>query len=73
MAFETALPGDVVVFSRGGAEIQPGPDVLDAPGHVAFFVSASDEFVRVVGGNQNNQVCEQVFPRSRVLGVRRLS
>ena len=68
-----AQQGDIVVFSRGGAEVQPGPEVLDAPGHVAFFVSVTADSVRVLGGNQGNQVCEQVFPRSRVLGARRLA
>lgn len=68
---EDARPGDVVVFARGDG-VQPGPEVLAAPGHVAFFVSREGETVRVLGGNQGNQVCEQVFPRSRVLGVRRM-
>jgi uncharacterized protein (TIGR02594 family) len=70
---DDAQPGDIIVFSRGGAEVQPGPEVLDAPGHVAFFVSATADSVRVLGGNQGNQVCEQVLPRSRFLGARRLT
>ncbi len=73
VSIDEAAPGDIVVFSRGGNVPQPGPEVLAAPGHVAFFVSAGPDYVRVVGGNQNNEVCEQVFPRSRVLGVRHLT
>lgn len=62
---------DVVVFKRGGAG-QPGPDVIDAPGHVAFFVSLEGPLVRVVGGNQGDEVSVAVFPATSVLGVRRL-
>jgi uncharacterized protein (TIGR02594 family) len=68
----TEAPGDIVVLSRGDGD-QPGPEILDAPGHVAFYISGVGGFVRVLGGNQNNQVSEQIFPRSRVLGVRRLA
>ncbi len=70
---DAARSGDVVVFSRGGPEPQPGADVLDAPGHVAFYVGTSAPgFIRVIGGNQGNRVSEQVYPLSRVLGVRRV-
>lgn len=66
------LRGDVVVFQRGAAG-QPGPDVIDAPGHVAFFVEKAPGVVRVVGGNQGNRVSWAVFPSANVLGFRRLA
>lgn len=66
-----ARPGfDVVVFSRG--ENSPGPTVLNATGHVAFFSGLHGDRVHVIGGNQNDAVTENSYPVSRVLGVRRL-
>lgn len=63
---------DIVIFKRGEGT-QPGPEVLDAPGHVAFFGSVEGERVWVVGGNQGDQVSLASFLVSRVLGVRRLA
>jgi len=63
---------DVVILERGEGN-QPGPEVLDAPGHVGFFAGLSDQMVQVLGGNQGDQVCVRAFPASRILGVRRLS
>ena len=65
---------DVVIFKRGSGE-QPGPEVLDAPGHVAFFAgfNASRDRVLVVGGNQGDAVTLSSFPIADVIGVRRLS
>lgn len=68
-----AAPGwDVVVLTRG--ENAPPATVLQAPGHVGFFVArvGAPSKVRVFGGNQSNQVSYEDFPASRVLGVRRL-
>jgi uncharacterized protein (TIGR02594 family) len=68
-----ARPGyDVVVLSRG--KYAPGPMVLDAPGHVGFYVRTLHTPERVVlfGGNQGDKVCFEEFPAERVLGVRRL-
>ena len=66
--------GDVVVFKRGGGD-QPGSGVLSAPGHVAFFLGLDNypNYVRVVGGNQGNQVSKGVFPEFNVLGYRRMA
>lgn len=67
-----ARPGwDIVVFRRGGGS-QPGPEVLDAPGHVAFFEEEEPDRVVVIGGNQGDAVTVGRYPKSRVLGVRRL-
>ena len=62
---------DVVVLSRGLGP-QPGPEMLDAPGHVGFFGALFGESIHILGGNQNDRVSVAPFPTSRVLGVRRL-
>jgi uncharacterized protein (TIGR02594 family) len=68
-----AEPGDVVILQRGDG-VQPGPDVLDAPGHVGFFVRfLANGRVELLGGNQSDEVNVQSFPVERVLGVRRLA
>jgi uncharacterized protein (TIGR02594 family) len=72
-----AQPGfDVVVFSRGALP-QPGPDVINAPGHVGFYAGldrpdATRSTVLVLGGNQADGVNISRYPTSRVLGIRRL-
>ena len=63
---EDAQPGnDVVVFSRG---------TDPRAGHVAVFAGLDDggARVRVIGGNQGNNVSLASFPIASVLGVRRL-
>ena len=67
---------DLIVFKRGRGP-QPGPDVIDAPGHVGFF--SRDVWpikglrqVEILGGNQNNSVCLKKYPVSKILGCRRL-
>jgi uncharacterized protein (TIGR02594 family) len=62
---------DVVILKRGGGD-QPGPEVIDAQGHVGFFTSYTLPDVFMLGGNQGDAVNVQRFPESRVLGVRRL-
>ena len=62
---------DVVILKRGGGR-QPGPDVLDAPGHVGFFAGVENGKVLVLGGNQRDEVNITPYPKSRVLGIRRL-
>lgn len=67
-----AEPGfHVVVLQRGGGQ-QPGPRVLDAPGHVGFFAGWDQSDVRVLGGNQGDRVSIAPFPKSRILGIREL-
>jgi uncharacterized protein (TIGR02594 family) len=69
-----ARPGfDVAIFKRG-PHPQPGPDVLDATGHVGLFVGPFyDGRILVLGGNQSNMVSIAPFPVSDLLGIRRLS
>jgi len=62
---------DVVVLMRGSGD-QPGPDIVDAPGHVGFFGGWDGGRVNVLGGNQGNAVSVQSFPKDRILGIRRL-
>jgi uncharacterized protein (TIGR02594 family) len=88
VALEDARPGfDIVVFTRTGNA--PGPEVLNAPGHVAFFAGlellgtpSSEQrgsIVLALGGNQSDGVSIARFPvlpvhnGRRVLGVRRLA
>ena len=62
---------DIVVLKRGGGN-QPGPDVIDAPGHVGFYAGVQGKNVLVLGGNQSDSVNIGSYPKSRLLGVRRL-
>lgn len=39
-------------------------------GHVGLLAGWDDKHVRLLGGNQGNQVSIKAYPRSRVLGVR---
>jgi len=60
-----------VILRRGQGE-QPGPDVIDAPGHVGFFAGVSGGSILVLGGNQSDAVNVKAFPADSVLGIRRL-
>lgn len=62
---------DVVIFKRG-SHPQPGPEVVRAPGHVAYFSRLDGDYVEVVGGNQGDAVTLSRFRAADVLGVRRL-
>lgn len=68
---DDAEPGDIIVLQRGTGE-QPGPEVIDAPGHVGFYAGRFGEFIEVLGGNQSDTVKISRYPKSRLLGVRRL-
>lgn len=62
--------GAVVVLKRGGPG-QPGPEVLEAPGHVGLFWGhgAPGEII-LLGGNQGNAVSLDKFSVHHILGVR---
>lgn len=78
---ERAEAGFDVVILRRGDGAQPGPEVINAPGHVGFFakfeptVSGAKRSGRVhlLGGNQGDMVNVSSFDAQRVLGVRRLA
>ena len=67
-----AVPGfDVVILKRGTGG-QPGPEVINAPGHVGFFAGLEDKIL-LLGGNQGDAVNISRFPLANILGVRRLA
>lgn len=67
-----AIPGwDVVILKRGSGK-QPGPNVINAPGHVGFYAGVEGNKVLLLGGNQGNAVSIAGYPQSRILGVRRI-
>jgi uncharacterized protein (TIGR02594 family) len=68
---EAAQLGDVVIFKRGEG-IQPGPEVIAAPGHVGLYAGREGNRLLILGGNQSDGVCIAGFGANRVLGVRRL-
>lgn len=70
--WDAKVGNDIVVLKRG-KEPQPGPDVIAAQGHVGLFAGLEGEFVLLVAGNQGDAVSVARFPRTSVLGVRRLS
>ena len=70
---EARVGFDIVILKRGEGN-QPGPERLDAPGHVGFFAGWQDPTtVLVLGGNQGNAVSIQPFLSDRILGIRRLA
>jgi uncharacterized protein (TIGR02594 family) len=62
---------DIVILKRGPGE-QPGPEVIDAPGHVGLYAGHHTTRVLLLGGNQSDNVQVSEYARDRVLGVRRL-
>jgi uncharacterized protein (TIGR02594 family) len=72
VSLEEAVAGfDVVVLKRGTGN-QPGPNVIDAPGHVGLFAGREGTNLLVLGGNQADAVNVSRFASNRLLGVRRL-
>jgi len=69
---ECAPAYDVVILKRGAGE-QPGPERIDAPGHVGFFGGMDGEFILVLGGNQGDSVSLARFHADSFLGARRLA
>lgn len=62
---EKAKVGDVVVFWRVKKN--------GWQGHVAFYIEENSTAVKVLGGNQGNEVCYQWYNKSQLLGYRRLA
>ena len=63
---------DVVILKRGTGN-QPGPENLNAAGHVGFFAGMQGaNLVFLLGGNQGDSVNITAFPVDQILGVRRL-
>jgi uncharacterized protein (TIGR02594 family) len=73
VSLNEAEPGlDVVIFKRGKG-IQPGPKVINAPGHVGFYAGVEGSQILVLGGNQADSVSISPYAKSVLLGVRRLA
>lgn len=66
-----AIGFDIVVLKSAGSG-QPGPDVIEASGHVGFFAGLEGSRLLILGGNQGNSVNVSSYAKSRLLGVRRL-
>ena len=67
-----AKPGfDIVVLKRGG-DNEPGPEVIEAKGHVGFFAGIEKRNVLVLGGNQGDSVSIAPYAKGRILSIRRL-
>ncbi|PCI88185.1 MAG: TIGR02594 family protein [Hyphomicrobiales bacterium] len=60
-AIDTPVPGCIVVFKRGNSSWQ---------GHVAFYIGQSHGRIKVLGGNQNNQVKVSAYSEDDLLGYR---
>ena len=59
--------GCIVVLNRANGP--QDPSVLEAPGHVGFYLGpASQELILVLGGNQSNAVNVKRYAKNRVLG-----
>lgn len=56
--------GDIVVLWR--------VSVKDWRGHVGFYINETEDSIFILGGNQGNKVCIKEYPKSRLLGYRRL-
>jgi uncharacterized protein (TIGR02594 family) len=65
------IGSDVVILKRGNGP-QPGPNVIDAQGHVGFFGGFEEDKVLILAGNQSNSVNVSRFPKDSILGIRRL-
>lgn len=72
ITLDEAEPGDIIVIKRGKGE-QPGPEVIDAPGHVGFYAGRFGSFIEILGGNQSDTVKISRYPSDRLLGVRRIA
>ena len=60
---DDAKPGDVVVLWR--------EDPKSWKGHVAFYVSHTKTHIKILGGNQRNEVNISTYPRNRIVTIRR--
>lgn len=72
VAIELATQGNDVVVLKRGKEPQPGPEVIEAQGHVGIYHGVDGADVLVLGGNQGNEVSIARYPLAALLGVRRV-
>lgn len=64
--------GDIIILKRGSG-VQPGPEVIEAPGHVGFYAGRTGDLIEVLGGNQSDTVKISRYPVKKLLGIRRLT
>jgi len=69
---DEAQVGDIVILKRGSGN-QPGPEVIEAPGHVGFYAGRTGDLIEVLGGNQSDTVKISRYPAKKLLGIRRLT
>ncbi len=70
---EARVGFDVVILKRGAGK-QPGPEVLQAPGHVTVYAGREPGGIILgLGGNQADGVNIGRFKVENLLGVRRLA
>lgn len=60
-AIDKPVPGCIVVFKRGTSSWQ---------GHVAFYIGQGNDRIKVLGGNQSNQVKVSSYSKDDLLGYR---
>ncbi len=71
VALENIQVGDLLIFKRGDGP-QPGPEVLDAPGHVGFYPGTrTEKTIACLAGNQGNRISVSMLPIENILGIRR--
>ena len=64
MEIEDLKLGDIVIFWRESKNSWKG--------HVGLYAGQDDKYIHCLGGNQSNQVNIRPYPKSRILGFRRL-
>jgi uncharacterized protein (TIGR02594 family) len=70
ISLKYAALGAICIFKRGGGW-QPSKEVIDAPGHVGLLVDIVEpDTMTILGGNQGNRICEDVYPRNLLLDMR---
>jgi len=69
---DAMVGSDIVILTRGTGK-QPGSDVIAAPGHVGFYAGQDEKNVYLLAGNQGDSVNIAPFPKSRILGIRRIA
>ncbi len=62
---------DIVILKRGEPD-QPGPEVIDAPGHVGFYAGYDGGDVLLLAGNQLDSINVSRFFIKQILGIRRI-
>jgi len=62
--------GEKIIWPREGCLVILSRGSDKRYGHVGFFVAEYPLFIKVLGGNQGNEVCYKLYPKWRVLSYR---